>query len=69
MQFSIYDINCNKLKIKNPVRLIEFFAGFGSQYISLKEISKEKNIVRIGGAFGLKYSLQTLNCPSMLCSV
>lgn len=36
MQFSIFDIMYPKYKITKPIRLIEFFAGYGSQALALK---------------------------------
>ena len=35
-QLSIYDIEYEKYKITKPIRLIEFFAGYGSQALALK---------------------------------
>lgn len=36
MQFSIFDELYPKYKITKPIRLIEFFAGYGSQALALK---------------------------------
>ena len=36
MQTSIFDMNCEKLKINKPIRLIELFGGYGSQAFALK---------------------------------
>lgn len=33
---SILELLCEKIKINKPIRLIEFFAGYGSQALSLK---------------------------------
>ena len=35
-QLSLYDIEYEKFKITKPIRLIEFFAGYGSQALALK---------------------------------
>lgn len=36
MQQTIYDILYSQYKIEKPIRLIELFAGYGSQYLALK---------------------------------
>jgi DNA (cytosine-5)-methyltransferase 1 len=36
MQQSIFDIMFPKFKITKPIRLIEMFAGYGSQALALK---------------------------------
>lgn len=35
-QTTIFDFLYPKYKIKKPIRLIELFAGYGSQYLALK---------------------------------
>lgn len=35
-QISIFDIMYEKFKINKPIRLIEMFAGYGSQALALK---------------------------------
>ena len=35
-QFSMFDFIYDKFQIKNKIKLIEFFAGYGSQNLSLK---------------------------------
>lgn len=35
-QLNLYDIEYEKFKITKPIRLIEFFAGYGSQALALK---------------------------------
>lgn len=35
-QLDIFSIGCEPIKIKKPIRLIEMFAGYGSQALSLK---------------------------------
>ena len=35
-QLSLYDIEYDKYKITKPIRLIELFAGYGSQALALK---------------------------------
>ena len=35
-QISLYDIEFEKCKITKPIRLIELFAGYGSQALALK---------------------------------
>lgn len=39
-QVSIFDFD-EKYKIKKPIRLIELFAGYGSQYMALKRLQEE----------------------------
>lgn len=38
MQQSIFDIMYEKYKIKTPIKIIELFGGYGSQFLSLKYI-------------------------------
>ena len=40
-QLTIFDTNKEKLKIEKPIRLIEFFAGYGSQSLALKYLGIE----------------------------
>ena len=40
-QTSIFDVLYSKYKIKKPIRLIEFFAGYGSQALALKYLGVE----------------------------
>lgn len=35
-EISIFDIGKEEKRIKKPIRLIEFFAGYGSQALALK---------------------------------
>ena len=35
-QIGVFDFLYEKYKIKKPIRLIEFFAGYGSQALALK---------------------------------
>lgn len=35
-QTTIFDIMYPKYKVTKPIRLIELFAGYGSQYLALK---------------------------------
>ena len=37
-QLSIFDLNKEEAKIKNPVRLIELFGGYGSQALALEKL-------------------------------
>ena len=37
-QISIFDLTREKFKVKNPIRLIELFAGIGSQAMALRDI-------------------------------
>ena len=39
MQTSIFDMLYKEYKIEKPIRLIELFAGYGSQYFDLKYIN------------------------------
>jgi len=41
MQTSIFDVLYPKYKITKPIRLIEFFAGYGSQALALKYLEAE----------------------------
>jgi len=41
MQYSIFDYIYPKYKITKPIRLIEFFAGYGSQSLALKYLGVE----------------------------
>ena len=41
MQTTIFDIMYPKYKITKPIRLIEFFAGYGSQALALKYLEVE----------------------------
>ena len=38
-QYSIFDIMYPKYKITKPIKLIECFGGYGSQYLSLKYLN------------------------------
>ncbi len=40
-QLTIFDILCEEVKITKPIRLIELFAGYGSQAMALKRIGAE----------------------------
>lgn len=40
-QTTIFDIMYPKYKITKPIRLIELFAGYGSQYLALKYLGVE----------------------------
>lgn len=40
-QLTIFDILCEGVKITKPIRLIELFAGYGSQAMALKRIGAE----------------------------
>ena len=40
-QLTIFDIMYQKYKITKPIRLIEFFAGYGSQALALKYLGVE----------------------------
>lgn len=39
MNYTIFDLMYPKYKIKKPIRLIEFFAGYGSQALALKYLN------------------------------
>ena len=41
MQISIFDVLYPKYKITKPIRLIECFGGYGSQFLSLKYINAD----------------------------
>lgn len=41
MQYSIFDFLYPNFKINKPLRLIELFAGYGSQALALKYLGKE----------------------------
>lgn len=38
-QYSIFDLMYSEFKIKKPIRLIELFAGYGSQALALKYLN------------------------------
>ena len=40
-QLTIFDILCEEVKITKPIRLIELFAGYGSQAMALKRIGAD----------------------------
>lgn len=40
-QMSIFDLAGKKIRITKPIRLIELFAGYGSQAMALKRIGAE----------------------------
>ena len=41
MNFTIFDMMYPKYKIQKPIRLIEMFAGYGSQALTLKYLGVE----------------------------
>lgn len=48
-QLTIFDELCDKFSITKPIRLIELFAGYGSQAMALKEHSAKrqmKNLIK-----------------------
>lgn len=41
MQISMFDLNCKKIVVNKPIRLIELFAGYGSQHLAFKYLGVE----------------------------
>ncbi len=46
-QMDIFDLVYNPIKIKKPIRLIELFAGYGSQAMALKRIGAKFEHYRV----------------------
>lgn len=46
-QFSIFDYTHKNIEVKNPIRLIELFAGYGSQAMALRNLGAEFEHYRV----------------------
>lgn len=44
-QMSIFDFTREPISITKPIRLIELFAGYGSQAMALKSLRSDGNLV------------------------
>ena len=47
MQLSLFDLGCEQFKITKPIRLIELFAGYGSQHLALKYLGVKAESYKI----------------------
>lgn len=47
MQMSIFDLGCEEFVITKPIRLIELFAGYGSQHLALNYLGVEPESYKI----------------------
>lgn len=51
-QLTIFDELCDEFKITKPIRLIELFAGYGSQAMALERLGADfKRALSVEGIF------------------
>ena len=61
-QLSMFDILYDEFKIKNKIRLIELFAGVGSQAMALRELGADFEHYRVGQMIPGKEDVYRTRC-------